>query len=650
MEIILELLKLNFALIFLLFLPGYFALKALFPKNNFFSPAGEITVSFGFSIVISNFLMMFIDRMGLKISASNVFLAFLVFTGLTALIYFKRKERKKSVKNREINFSKGWMAFFSILILSIYARLIYLTPKIIPHTTDSGHHMYWVQHILDFARLPDYGIPDVIIGEHIIFAAIASLSGLGIVNALPAIVLFLINIFSLFAIFLLAYQLSKFWFSQKNSFTIGLLAMFAIGVLYAISSPQAKYINGGVVGNMMGGLFIPLSLYLFAKALERKNQALSALGVLFIGNLAYTHHLSTFVYLYVIAGLFLAFGLFFLILITRGGKIKDFWSKLNIIINLKSFLTGIFLILFVFIIRVPSYLNPSAIDTAVGSPSKSTRTGMELSDLILSTGPWRFFYSVLASLFLFGIIFLTINKKTAINKFANKFFYLKIKDNVLAGISACVALAWFWMIFAMSSFPDLLKIDIPSGRIANYLTYPSALLSVIGIFFLIKPVVKRLPQVAFIFFFLIISTGIISGSADISEFYPENSKKESEMYAETFKASQYLKEKTTEEEVILKDHVYLPADSWVKVFLMRGYERPLSRALLKRYDDPVKDRETCTRDMIAIPDTETGKNCFEETSTKYIILRNGYDTQQFEKSENFSKLYASENVVIYQKN
>jgi hypothetical protein len=53
--------------------------------------------------------------------------------------------------------------------------------------------------------------------------------------------------------------------------------------------------------------------------------------------------------------------------------------------------------------------------------------------------------------------------------------------------------------------------------------------------------------------------------------------------------------------------------------------------------------------MISIPDSEIGKACYEKTGVKYIILRNGYDTQQFQNSENFSKIYTSENVVIYQK-
>ena len=92
------------------------------------------------------------------------------------------------------------------------------------------------------------------------------------------------------------------------------------------------------------------------------------------------------------------------------------------------------------------------------------------------------------------------------------------------------------------------------------------------------------------------------------------------------------------------------ARAWIKNFLMRGYREPLSRTLLKRYSDPVKERETCTRDMVAIPETEIGKSCFQETGVKFIILRNGYDTHQFEISDNFSKIFTTPEVVIFQKN
>jgi hypothetical protein len=439
--------------------------------------------------------------------------------------------------------------------------------------------------------------------------------------------------------------------SSKDSFALGLLSLFAIGILYAVSSPQGKYINGGVVGNMMGGLFIPVSIYLFAKAIQEKDALLSALGVFIIGTMAYTHHLSTFVFLYFVVGFAILTLVYFILLssLKRTSK-KEIIGILKSILNLKSLLVGVVLLLFVFLVRAPSYLNPSAINTAVGEPSKSTRTGVVFGDLLLSTGPWRVFYSFLGTVFLSGVLFLIFSKKQSLKDLAKKYYSIKFKDSLKTGLLILIIPVWFWIIFSMTSFPDFFKIDIPSGRIANYLTYPSAALCVFGLFLLLKPAVKKLnPRISILFFALIISTGYISGSADISEWYPENSKEESRMYVETLRASEYLANKTTPEEVILKDHVHLPADSWVKVFLMRGYERPLSRALLKRYDDPVKDRETCTRDMISIPDSEIGKACYEKTGVKYIILRNGYDTQQFQNSENFSKIYTSENVVIYQK-
>ncbi len=65
---------------------------------------------------------------------------------------------------------------------------------------------------------------------------------------------------------------------------------------------------------------------------------------------------------------------------------------------------------------------------------------------------------------------------------------------------------------------------------------------------------------------------------------------------------------------------------------MNGYKYPLSRAFLKRYEDPNNKRETCTRDMIAIPDSDIGKKCFDETNVKYIMLENGSENYQFDSS------------------
>jgi hypothetical protein len=140
----------------------------------------------------------------------------------------------------------------------------------------------------------------------------------------------------------------------------------------------------------------------------------------------------------------------------------------------------------------------------------------------------------------------------------------------------------------------------------------------------------------------------MSGLTDLSESYLEK-KEKFDKTVETFRASEYLNEVVPEEDRILKDHIYLTGDTWVKNFLMRGYEEPLSRSYLKRYD-PINNRETCTRDMIAIPESEIGKECFKETRVRFIILRNGYDTHKFENSENFSKIFHTREVVIFERN
>jgi len=94
----------------------------------------------------------------------------------------------------------------------------------------------------------------------------------------------------------------------------------------------------------------------------------------------------------------------------------------------------------------------------------------------------------------------------------------------------------------------------------------------------------------------------------------------------------------------------LAGDAWIKIFFMQDYKYPLSRSYLKRYDDPIKPRETCTRDMIAIPDSQIGHDCFLKYEVKYIMLKKDMDTAQFKKSENFSRIFSNNQVVIYQRN
>lgn len=641
--ILLDLIKIDIALFLALFLPGYAFLIALTKNKNPLGTLGTLLVSIVLSLGLVNFGLIFIDKIGLKLTPFSIISFILSLSGIALFFYYCSKPIKKLSSK---NFSKNnWLLFLLISFLAIFIRLIYLAPKIVPHTTDLGHHMYWVNYIIKFKELPIYNIPDVIIGEHIIFGAISIISGVGTISALPGIILFLINFFSLLAIFLLTQEIARCFFKKKSSYQIALFSLIAIGVFYTIKSPQTSYVNGGVVGNLMGGLYIPMIFYLFVKALRKKSTLYASLGVFTIGTLTYTHHLSSFIFIYSLLGFLLLTSLLIISIKIIRPKINfEIQSFLKIFFNLKTVLTGILVLVWFFFLRLPSYLNLSAIDTAVGSPSKSTRVGLTLNNLMDSTGSWRFFYALVGILFLTFIVWIVINK----NKKIEKNYQIKKTNSTEILIGFSLISSWFLTILLMSYRPDLLKIDIISGRIANYLVYPSAILAGFGVYAVLKPALNKNRFLSLIIFSFIFFPGFMSGLTDLSESYLEK-KEKFDKTVETFRASEYLAEVVPEENRILKDHIYLTGDTWVKNFLMRGYEEPLSRSYLKRYD-PINNRETCTRDMIAIPESEIGQKCFEETEVKFLILRNGYDTQKFEKSENFSKIFHTREVVIFEKN
>jgi len=640
---LLDLLKIDLSLGLLLFIPGYLILIALLKTGNPLGILGNLVVSFALSLGITNFSLMLIDKLRFRLNPINIISA-LAIVSFTGLAFYLKAKKRKALPNRE---NQRWTLFFLIMSTAIFIRIIYLVPKIIPHTTDLGHHMYWANFIVKFQELPNYGIPDVIIGEHIIFGAISILSGIGVISALPVAVLFIINCFSLLAVFLLTKELASTLFKKKSANKIGLLSLIAIGIFYAIASPQASYINGGVIGNLLGNFFIPTIFYLFIKALREREPTIAGIGFFLIGTLIFTHHLSTFIFFYSLAGFLLFMSLSILIakffFKEPDLKINSF---LKTFFNLKTSLVSLFLLIFIFVVRVPSYLNLEAIETAVGSPSKETRVGLTLNNIIHSTGSWRVFYSIIGIIFL-ALVFRQIFKKKSLTK---KIYLIKITDPMTSLASISLALSWFITIFIMSHWPALLKIDIISGRIGNYLTYPSAVLAAFGVYSILQIVLrKNRGLMTFTVFMIIFIPGIISGLFDISESYEEDSSS-IEKTIETFRGSKYLADKTSANQKILKDHIHLTADTWIKNFLMRDYREPLSRTLLKRYSDPVKERETCTRDMIAIPETKIGRNCFQETGVEFLILKDGYDTHQFEISENFSRIFTTNEVVIFQRN
>ena len=646
MTILLDLVKIDLTLALLFFLPGYSVLIALMRNKNPLGILGTLLISMVLSLGIVNFALIFIDKIGLELLPANIIFTVL-FISAVAFLFYAILPEKKIKKNSDKN---NWLLFLLVVLFSVFLRITFLLPKAIPHTTDLGHHMYWVNYIIQFHKLPIYGIPDVIIGEHLFFGSVSILSEIGIFTALPMALLFAINILSLLAMFLLTKEIADLIFKKESGFFIGIISLISIGIFYSIASPQATYINGGVIGNIMGNLFIPIIFYLFIKAFHEKTPTLAALGIFLIGNLAYTHHLSSFIFIYSLVG--------FLILLFAGFLILRFFFRqtdfslfpfFKIFINLKTVLAIALVLIWVLFLRLPSYLNSSAIDTAVGSPSKSTRVGLSINNLINSTGPWRVFYSLIGIIFLLVLFYQFTKNKI---DFQKKYQTQKPRPLEML-VATSLSISWFATIFLMSYRPDLLKIDIISGRIANYLTYPSALLAAFGVYAVLQPfATKKNNFVYLLIFSVVFIPGVISGLFDVSENYSESKELiETEDTVQTFRASSYLNEETSwESDRILKDHIYLTGDTWIKNFLMRDYEEPLSRTYSRKYDDSVNSRETCTRDMIGLPDEEVSRKCFQETGVNFIVLKNGFDTIQFEKSTNFSKIFTTGKTVIFKRN
>jgi hypothetical protein len=507
--------------------------------------------------------------------------------------------------------------------------------------------MYWSKLIAVTGTLPSYAkqeiitnanntyqltdpqpIADFIIGEHLPFAAINMFVGLDFFSAFPVILLLLVNLLSLLTLFTLALRFARSIdspFLSKKIFTpqnIALATLFFFGPLYTLASPEAKFISGGVVGNTFGNFLIPLIYLLLFRALKEKKPAFLALTFFLVFTLAYTHHLST---------LMLLFGLVATLLLYSVTHFDTFlpllrsWYKL--IFAPAPLLVAFFCIAFFFLVAQPTYIETSAIGTALGTPTKTTRTGLSFLQISSSSGEARIAIGLIGGLLLLGL------RK-----------YRRYGGALLMG--------WFVILFIISLHPEWLFIDIPSSRIVTYLSFPIGLLAAFATvaFFATlqnKTLTYQIPSILILLVsitFFVFSAG--DGSLDNNQTLLPKSKALGAL--QTFAASRYLAAHSTKEDIILKDHNYIAADAWMKLFFLRDYAYPLSRGFFKRYEDN-PNREQCTLSMISIPNTETGRKCYDELNTRFVVINPHLDTTQFEKSKQFSRIYASDDIHIYER-
>ena len=603
------------------------------------------------------------------------------------------------------------LLFIVLLGFSVFIRSVYIADGIFPKTTDFGHHMYWANYINTNEKLPTYD-EKFIIGEHLPFAAVSILSGIHYISPLAVVVLFLFNIFTLIGVFILVYWLAipfnkvfqKIFPKIKkiSPYDVALWGLFVIGILYPISAPQVKFVSGGVIGNVIGNLLIIVTIYTFlrliistterlrfnptskntnikaktftsstakfseaaphpriARAEERLQKfcfnPTTSFVILFLVSaltLVYTHHLSSFIFIYSFIAILLGF--IILTLVFTKFNLATFFKlvlkHLQPFFALASLLTIVIGIFFIWQVRTPSYLNPSAIDVAVGTPTKITRVGFSLSEIFERVGSWRVLFAGI-----FGAIGLVTGWKVIKDIFLEKIRFQSITPFALI---LSILFSWAGIIFLMSWKPGLLKVDIPSRRIITYLTYPLTIMASFGIAYFFTIIRSKLSKDLATFLFLFfMGIGFISGfGQDITanqrttagkfEISSETNSKE---VMQTYLASMYLAENTDDNEMILKDHKFLEGDTWMKIFFMRGYKYPLSRTYDRRYEDVIKKRETCTRDMVAKPNSEIGEKCFAETKTRFIVLKKGFDDAAFKKSPNFQQVYSSGTVTVFEK-
>lgn len=641
----------------LFFLSGRMVLRAVFGAHRSLSAFETLVFSFALGVGVLDFSMIYLGARGIPFTVSSILLALLAFPSLLLALRmayeaFAPHGRTNSSpvpeKNSPFSASRNeqW-AFLCIMALTVFLRTTFLSDAGLPTSTDLGHHMYWSKLIVDSRALPEYEkreilfrdgavslseptpIADFIIGEHLPFAAIAILSGSSFFSAFPVNTLFLVNLLSVLALFALAVRFASGFLASHgvSPFSAGLLVLFFVGPLFAFSSPESKFVSGGVVGNLFGNLFIPLILLALFRALRDRDPRFLALGIVLSFTLAYTHHLSALVLLFVFAGILVAL----IALFPREvGALTKRIAKL--FLSPYPTVALLFAGIFFTVVAMPTYIETGAADTAIGAPSKATRTGLSFLQVADTSGAARAGLGIAAILL--------------------AFFFRPSRSSV----AFAFMLGWGGALLVMTLRPHWVFLDIPSNRIGTYLSFPLALLS--GLLAASFPAILRssgrgasapfIPGRLFLFGMLVIfGFATWNGSADNQASLPSSRK--SEQTAEVFRASEYLASRALPGDLLLKDHNYLSADAWIKLFFMRGYDYPLSRGFFKRYEDEVKPREQCTLRMISTPNLPEGKKCFEALGVNLIAVNPAYDATQFEKSSSFSRIYAGDHVHIYER-
>lgn len=631
------------SLIFGFFLPGWFTVQIFFARSLTQLEASLYAVTLSLTLIDS--LSLILNRLHIPLSTPVMYGALLTINLGLGIWYWTHRQKQKptatAIDVADVS-PKTWSVLLVMLMLTIAIKAYYLIPAGLPTATDMGHHMYWSQYISEKGSLPTYQkievtvdrstgattlsqprpIADFIVGEHIPFATLTLLSGLPLIGSFPVLTLLVINILSLLALLALTTRIGERLLNRSERSWFMLATFLLIGPLFTLASPQAKFVSGGVVGNLIGNLFIPLILLALYRGLRDQSHRFLVLALTLLATLAYTHHLSTLILGFVVIGIALMSSL-----ASYDHFRTTFRQWLHVIWSPGIGIALLLVVGFGASVALPSYLNLTAIDTALGSPVKSTRIGLTLAQVSDSVG------TVKAALALAGFV-LVIGSFTG----------FRSRDP----LAWAILIGWGGALALMTLQPNWVWLDIPSGRVGSYLVYPSALLGGFALMNLLTRLAKDQARrstllLGLLLLSFIITDGLFENTASLA-----SQTKNTELQ-EVLSATRYLSQTTGPEDVILKDHNYLVADAWMKLFFLRDYGYPLSRGLFSRYEETGNRNERCTLVMIASPNSDEAKRCFESTGTNYIVINPRYDSIQFEKSPDFAKVYSSNHIAVFRR-
>lgn len=631
-------------LVLVLWLPGRTGVLFLERKKKFFTQIERTAVSVTLSIVFVDFLMIVLGRSGIALDA------FSVGTGIvsgSALLWGCARWGALGVRSAETHGDTSRISsshkthgnaslpavFLLVFFLAVVIKLVYIVPNIVPASTDLGHHTFWVEKIVQEKKLPEYReqeiekdtngrnivgeakpISDFIEGEHLMLAAVAMLSGKNPVSAFAITTLFFMHIATLLAMYALGRRLFEKFVWRES---VGVWTLFFFGVLYALGQSQLRYVTGGAVGNVLGNLFMPTAFLLFVLAVRKKrtNLFLAAMAVVF--GLVYTHHLSTLLFVFSLAATFVA-----LLLMQRKFIMKNVFPLLW---NRATILAIFFFAIFFFAVYTPAYIRNMAVTSVVGAPENEEHLGFSFIQLAASVGEPRMVLG------LFGLGLLLVFRKTRTAE------------------SAALLLGWTIPLAILVLFPDLVRIDLPSARVANYLVFPLSILSAFALLLLFRKLKlfgglsPRLLGVLAVFAVLAVS---YRGFAD-NDLFMKTRPNQTERALELFSASKYLSEAIPKDVVVMHDHINIPGDSWIKLFFLRDYNYPFYRALLFRYDRATDKQEKCTLYVLSKPDSAEAKQCQEDLNVRAVLVDEKLDGQQFQHFKNYWKVYSDPFHSVY---